>query len=247
MRPAPERAVQALQDLAAPQAFAARHGVPAGTAPLLFAVGDGNHSLATAKSLWDSVKDTLPATHRSRFALVEVVNIHDAAVAFAAIHRLLFAVAGDVRQALAGFFGSALVCTEVASAEALRERVDAAAQAVHTAGLIGPGARFTVIEVSAPTHTLPVATFQAFIDSFVAQGGATHVDYVHGDEVLERLALQPGHAGFHLPAVGKDQLLRRVVHEGPMPRKAFSMGEAHEKRFYVEARRIRDAADAPSR
>ncbi len=239
-----ERAVQALQALAAPQAFAARHGVPLATPPMLFAVGDGNHSLATAKSMWDSVKAQLGPSHPSRHALVEVINIHDPALAFAAIHRLLFGVTVDVRRALADVFGSALTCTDLASAGAMRQRLLAAPDSVHATGLIGPGARFSLVEIAEPQGTLPVATFQAFIDGLIERGGATHVDYVHGDEVLERLAVQDGQAGFHLPAVGKSQLMRRVVREGPMPRKAFSMGEAHEKRFYVEARRIR-ADDEP--
>ncbi|MEO7850791.1 MAG: DUF1015 domain-containing protein [Rubrivivax sp.] len=239
------RAVQALQALAEPEAFAARYGVPSGTPPMLFAVGDGNHSLATAKSMWDSVKATLSAQHRSRYALVEVVNIHDPAVEFAAIHRLLFGVGVDVRQALADFFGSRVNCIEVASADAMRQRVQAAPETLHAAGLIGPGERFCVVEITEPASSLPVATFQTFIDRLIEQGGAAKVDYVHGDAVLERLSVQQDRAGFHLAAVGKSQLLRRVVREGPMPRKAFSMGEAHEKRFYVESRRIRESADLP--
>ena len=239
-------AVQALRALAGPQAFAARYGVPPETAPLLFAVGDGNHSLATAKSIWDSAKATVGMGHPSRYALVEVVNLHDAALEFAPIHRLLFGVSADVRQALADAFGGRLGCTDVASADAMRQRVQAAPAHVHAAGLVGPGARFSVLEVADPPTTLPVATFQGFIDRLIEQAGAAQLDYVHGDEVLERLAMQRGNVGFHLAAVAKSQLLRRVVHEGPLPRKAFSMGEAHEKRFYVEARRIRDAGDAPA-
>jgi hypothetical protein len=73
----------------------------------------------------------------------------------------------------------------------------------------------------------------------IETGGAASVDYVHGDETLERLAQQPGCVGFHIGTVGKSELLARVVREGPLPRKTFSMGEADEKRFYVEARRIR--------
>ncbi|MGL6109016.1 MAG: DUF1015 domain-containing protein [Rubrivivax sp.] len=238
------RALQALRALASPQAFAARYGVPPETAPLLFAVGDGNHSLATAKSLWDSVKATVGMGHPSRHALVEVVNLHDAALEFAPIHRLLFGVSADVRQALATAFGSRLRCTDVATADAMRQRVQAAPAQVHAAGLVGPGARFSVIEIADPPTTLPVATFQGFIDRLIEQAGAAQIDYVHGDEVLERLAMAHGNVGFHLAAVAKSQLLRRVVHEGPLPRKAFSMGEAHEKRFYVEARRIREASDA---
>ena len=234
-----ERAVRALAALASPQAFAQRYGVPPETPPMLFAVGDGNHSLATAKSMWDSVKASLGMGHPSRYALVEVVNIHDPALEFAPIHRLLFGVTVDIRQALATTFGGRLTCTDVASAAAMRQRVQATPDNRHAAGLAGPGPRFSVVEIAQPHTTLPVATFQEFIDRLVEQRAATHVDYVHGDEVLERLAMHEGNVGIHLAAVGKSQLLRRVVQEGPLPRKAFSMGEAHEKRFYIEARRIR--------
>ena len=242
-----ERATQALRALADPQAFAARYAVPAQTPVMLFAVGDGNHSLATAKSIWDSVKGSVGMDHPSRFALVEVENIHDPALEFSPIHRLLFGVSGDVRLALAESFGSRLSCTDVPTAAAMRERVHAAARgADHTAGLIGPGARFSVMAIADPPSTLAVGTLQTFVDRFIEQGGATHVDYVHGDEVLERLSVDRGHVGIHLAPVSKGELLRRVVLEGPLPRKTFSMGEADEKRFYVEARRIR-AEPPPSR
>ena len=234
-----DHAIRALHALADPQAFAARYGVPAHTPVMLFAVGDGNHSLATAKSIWDSAKATVGRGHASRYALVEVENIHDPALEFSPIHRLLFGVSADVRQALADSFGPRLSCTEVPSAAAMRERVQAADATRHKAGLIGPGARFSVVEITDPPATLAVGTLQAFIDGLIERGGAAHVDYVHGDDALERLAMAEGCIGIHLAAVSKSDLLRRVVHEGPLPRKTFSMGEAHEKRFYVEARRIR--------
>jgi Protein of unknown function (DUF1015) len=231
-------AVQALQALADPQAFALRYGVPPGTAPMLFAMGDGNHSLATAKSIWEASKATVGMAHPSRYALVEVVNIHDPALEFSPIHRLLIGVRGNVREALAQAFGSRLSLTNMPSGAALRERIHAAPADVQAAGLIGPGARFCAVEIRDPPSPLTVATFQTFIDGFIAQGGAGDVDYVHGDETLERLALSEGHIGVHLAGVGKSELLRRVVHDGPLPRKTFSMGEADEKRFYIEARRI---------
>jgi hypothetical protein len=233
-----EQVLHALQALADPLAFSARYAVPAGTPPMLFAVGDGNHSLATAKSIWESAKATVGLEHPSRFALVEVVNIHDPALAFEPIHRLLFGVSADPRRALAEQYGARLRCIDVASGESMRLRLkdQAATQAF---GLIGPGARFAVVEIDEPATSLAVATVQAFVDDFIDRGGARQVDYVHGDEVLERLAQQPGHVGLHLDTVGKSELLRRVVLDGPLPRKTFSMGEAHEKRFYVEARRIR--------
>ncbi len=236
-----DRAVRALQALGRPQAFAARYGVPVDTPAMLFAVGDGNHSLATAKSIWESAKATVGMDHPSRYALVEVENIHDPALEFSPIHRLLFGVRADVRQALAESFGSRFTCTDVPTAAAMRERVNrgnGGNGSRHAAGLVGPGARFGVIEVADPRVTLAVGTFQAFIDGWIERGGATHVDYVHGDDVLERLGVHEGCVGIHLAGVGKSELLRRVVQEGPLPRKTFSMGEADEKRFYVEARRI---------
>ncbi|UCE31638.1 MAG: DUF1015 domain-containing protein [Burkholderiales bacterium] len=234
-----ERMVRALHALAEPGAFAARYGVAAGTPVMLFAVGDGNHSLATAKAYWDSVKGSVGMDHPSRFALVEVVNIHDSALEFAPIHRLLFGVSGDVRQALAAEFGSRLTCTELPSAVAMRERVEAAEGRHHAAGLIGPGARFSVIEIVDAPSAIAVAALQPFIDRFVAGGGAASVDYVHGDQALQRLAAGGDKVGVHLPVLPKADLTRMVVREGPLPRKAFSMGEANEKRYYVEARRIR--------
>ena len=176
--------------------------------------------------------------HPSRYALVEVVNIHDTALAFEPIHRLLFGVSADPRQALAEPYGARLRCIDVASGEAMRQRLKEH-MGTQAFGLIGPGERFAVIEIDAPPSSLAVSTVQAFVDDFIARGAATQVDYVHGDDVLERLGRQPGHVGLHLDTVGKSDLLKRVVLEGPLPRKTFSMGEAHEKRFYVEARRIR--------
>jgi hypothetical protein len=120
----------------------------------------------------------------------------------------------------------------------MRERVQGLYSDIHTAGLIGPGARFSVIEITDSHADLAVGSVQSFIDELIERGGAKAVDYIHGDDVIERQAMNAGNVGFHLPSVGKDDLLRRVVHEGPLPRKTFSMGEANEKRYYIEARRI---------
>jgi hypothetical protein len=107
------------------------------------------------------------------------------------------------------------------------------------AGLIGPGARFAIAEFADPPSSLAVGTLQPFVDRLIRDGGAASVDYVHGDETLQRLAQQTGCVGLHIGTVSKSELLTRVVREGPLPRKTFSMGEADEKRYYVEARRIR--------
>ena len=232
-------AARALHALAQPEAFAARYGLPAGTPPMLFAMGDGNHSLATAKVIWDQHKAAVGMGHPSRFALVEVVNIHDPALDVAPIHRLLFGVSADVRDALAQHFGGSLRCTDVASAEHMRQRVAAAAGPAQAVGLIGPGARCSVVEIADAPSPLALGTLQPFIDAFVEAGHARELDYVHGDEVLEKLAMAEGNVGFHFAALGKSELLKRVIEGGPLPRKTFSMGEAHEKRYYVEARRLR--------
>jgi hypothetical protein len=233
------RATQALTALADAQAFAARYGVPRGTPPMLFAVGDGNHSLATAKAIWEQRKAQVGPDHPSRWALVEVENIHDPALEFAPIHRLLLGGRADVRQALAEAFGPALRLTEMPSAQAMRGAVQTVAAPAQAVGLIEPGGRFALVELTQPPAALAVGSFQPVIDRFVAQGGAAEVDYVHGDDALQQLAQRDGCCGLHFPVVPKSELLKRVVHGGPLPRKTFSMGEADEKRFYVEARRIR--------
>ncbi len=230
-----ERAVAALHALADPRSFAARYRVTAGTPPMLFAVGDGNHSLATAKAIWRDVRTRVGMAHPSRYALVEVVNIHDAALVFEPIHRLLFGVTVDLRAALSDAFGAALHWTEVASAAAMRELVGKHARRF---GLIGPGAHFSVGEIDGAQSTLGLDALQPFLDRLLEGPAIAEVDYIHGDDVLERLAQESGHAGLHLPALDKSELLRRVVHKGPLPRKTFSIGEANEKRCYIEARRI---------
>jgi len=247
-----ERIVRSLTALADPRRCTERYGAPAGSPPMLFAVGDGNHSLAAAKSLWQRIAAEAGPDHPGRWALVEVQNIHDAALDFAPIHRLLLGVKRDVRAALAEAFGGRLSLLEVQSAAAMRAAV-AERAAGATFGVIGPGPRWTVATIGdgvSPSQgtsrsgepaspPLAVATVQAFVDRLVAEGGASAIDYVHGDDVLERLAQPGGRVGLHLATVAKAELLRRVVREGPLPRKTFSMGEADEKRFYVEARRIR--------
>jgi hypothetical protein len=234
-----EHAVRALHALANPQAFAARYGVAADAPVMLFAVGDGNHSLATAKAYWDSVKGSVGLDHPSRWALVEVENIHDAALEFSPIHRLLFGVTGDLRKALAEAFGARLSFAAVETPEAMRARISAVGAGRQAVGLVEPGGRFTVLEIADPPSTLAVGTLQPLLDRFVDGGAAADVDYVHGDDTLVRLAATEGNLGVHLPVLSKHDLMKMVVREGPMPRKTFSMGEADEKRFYVEARRIR--------
>jgi hypothetical protein len=232
--------LQALQALGDGTAFAARHGLPPDTPPMLFAMGDGNHSLATAKACWERIKATAGPDHPARWALVEVVNIHDPALEFSPIHRLLLGVAGEVRQALVAHFGARVRIMDQPDAAAMRAALAALPRSEHAAGLVQPGGRHALVVVAdAPAAQLDVASFQGFVDALLAQGGAREVDYVHGDEALAQLADASGNAGLHLATLGKSELIGRVARHGPLPRKSFSMGEADEKRFYLEARRIR--------
>ena len=234
-----QAAVQALQALAEPGRFARRYGVPEGTPPMLFAVGDGNHSLATAKAIWDETREQRGPNHPSRWALVEVMNIHDPALHFAPIHRLLFGVQDGWRDALPALLGGRVQFQAVSDAGALRAQVAATAAPRQAFGLIEPGGRCSLVQVDDAASALAVGTVQAAVDALLARGLAREVDYVHGDDVIERLGAQPGCLGLHVPTLSQHELLTRVVHGGPLPRKTFSMGEAHEKRYYFEARRIR--------
>jgi len=95
-----------------------------------------------------------------------------------------------------------------------------------------------VVEIAEPTSNLPVGTLQACLDPFLNEGGAQKIDYVHGEEIVCRLGAQPGNAGFYVPGMDKSELFKTVILDGALPRKTFSMGEAHEKRFYMECRKI---------
>ena len=100
------------------------------------------------------------------------------------------------------------------------------------------GKKFGVIEIAHASSNLAVGTIQSFLDAFLKDGGAEKIDYVHGEDVVERLALQAGNAGFYLAGMHKSELFKTVILDGALPRKTFSMGEAREKRFYMEARKI---------
>lgn len=230
--------VEALRGLAKPETFAAKYGIGKDQPVLLFAMGDGNHSLATAKAIWEKVKPQVGMDHPSRYALVEIENVHDEGLEFEPIHRVLFNVKKDLFAALEKTLGANLKYTPVPSADEMVKRVDSAKGEKQAIGLVGGGKKFSVIEIAHPSSNLPVGTIQAFLDVFMKDGGAEKIDYVHGTDVVERLALQSGNAGFYLPGMRKSDLFKTVILDGALPRKTFSMGEAREKRFYMEARKI---------
>ena len=230
--------VEALRGLAKPETFAAKYGIGADQPVLLFAMGDGNHSLATAKAIWEKVKPQVGMDHPSRYALVEIENVHDEGLDFEPIHRVLFGLKKDLFAELKKTFGDNLSYTEVANGAEMTQRVDSVEGENQAIGLVGAGKQFGVIEIANPSFNLAVGTIQSFLDAFLKDGGAEKIDYVHGGDVVERLALQAGNAGFYLAGMHKSELFKTVILDGALPRKTFSMGEAREKRFYMEARKI---------
>ena len=229
---------EALRGLANPDTFADKYGIDQNQPVLLFAMGDGNHSLATAKAIWEKVKSQVGMDHPSRYALVEIENVHDEGLEFEPIHRVLFGLKKDLFAELKKTFGPNLTYKPVASAEIMVKAVDSAQGEKQAIGLVGGGKGFGVLEIANPASNLPVGTIQAFLDVFLKEGGAEKIDYVHGEDVTVNLGSQPGNAGFYLPGMSKSDLFKTVILDGALPRKTFSMGEAHEKRFYMEARKI---------
>ena len=219
------RTLEALAALATPEQMERKYGLR-DKAPLLFAVGDGNHSLATAKACYEAEKKAVPesewAALPSRYALVEVVNNHDDALQFEPIHRVLFGVEPEAVLA--------------AMKETYPDLFEGRGEG-HVITLLWQGREVTVT-VPHPRRQLAVGTLQAFLDDYCRAHGV-EVDYIHGDDVVRKLSAQPGNMGFLLPAMGKEELFRTVMADGVLPRKTFSMGHAQDKRYYMEARRIR--------
>jgi hypothetical protein len=232
------KVVDALRGLANPETFAAKYEIGNDEPVLLFAMGDGNHSLATAKAIWEKVKPQVGMDHPARYALVEIENVHDEGLEFEPIHRVLFGLKKDLFAELETYFGANFSYKPVASAEEMVRAVDNASGEKQAIGLVGGGKAFGVIEIADPSSNLPVGTIQPFIDAFLKAGGAEKVDYVHGKDVTVKLGTQPGNAGIYLPGMDKSDLFKTVILDGALPRKTFSMGEAREKRFYMEARKI---------
>lgn len=238
--------VEQLTRLADPAVFATRNSV-AEEPVLLYAVGDGNHSFATAKIIWENLKRTAsdPVTilrHPARYALVELVNLHDKGLEFEAIHRAVFGVNAEHLLAALGDFlaaqGSALTVLESPSWDAAQRTWLEMQRSDHHMITFLTRDRCGILVVERPRLTLPVATLQAFLDGYLEDQSNARIDYIHGEEVLRQLGEQPGNIGFYLPALAKGDFFRTVVRDGALPRKTFSMGEADEKRFYLECRQI---------
>jgi hypothetical protein len=221
-------------------------GTAPGEAPFLFAAGDGNHSLATARGIWEEYKknhassgSSLP-DHPCRYALVEIENIYNQAITFEPIHRVVFGMGFDEALSLLAElpdFSSRPVQDRMELVRLVGEKT-----AGNRFGLAAAG-RYALMETSA--SGIATASLQPLLDrrlEMAAKSGgeSLSIDYIHGADELFRLASAPDRpaAGILLPPVQKAGLFETVARTGPLPRKSFSMGEAKEKRFYLECRKL---------
>lgn len=214
----------ALTELATPDAMMERYG-DASLSPLLFAVGDGNHSLATAKASYEEIKQKIGAEaakdHPARYALAEVVNLHDEALNFEPIYRVVFGADGkDLVNGLKAF--------------AADLKGTAAAQQITVVTKAGD----EILEIPTPEQQLTVGTLQRFLDGYLKQHPEAEVDYIHGEDSLRNLSVGDGAVGFLFDGMEKNDLFRTVLYDGALPRKTFSMGHAQDKRYYLECRKI---------
>ena len=213
-----------------------------GDPPMLYAMGDGNHSFAAARGIWEESKEREPAgnDHPGRFALVELVNIHDPALCFEPIHRLVDVLdPQEFLHAMIEVFADQGVRHRTYPDEG-RWRVGCADEAASRAHRLPyrTATTFGVVEIEEPGFMLETATLHAFLDPYLEAHGRASVDYIHGEDALAELCRTEGRIGFVMPAMDKHDLFASVVEHGATPRKTFSLGEADEKRFYLECRRI---------
>lgn len=191
---------------------------------LLFAMGDGNHSLATAKACYENLKKTMSKeeylNNPARYALVELVNLHSSALEFEAINRVVFDV------------DSKKLVEELTKYYTINEK--------------GNGQEFELITsdgvkklyIENPKSNIAVGSIQIFLDEYLKYNSGK-IDYIHGDDVTKELTLKGNNVGFIFKPMKKEELFRTVILDGALPRKTFSMGHSYDKRYYLEARKIK--------
>lgn len=205
--------------------------------PLLFAMGDGNHSLATAKSCWEDIKGNLSEeekkTHPARYALVELENIFDPGLQFEPIHRVFFNIDQTSFDDILSTFAT-YSKEEVSSEEEMKTKINAPGQHF---GLI-KGDKLIVYSINKSEKAIAAGTIQLVIDKMLEEKKG-EVDYIHGVDVTIEIGKREGNLGIILPDVSKENFFSDMLKDGAYPRKTFSIGHANEKRFYMEARRIK--------
>ena len=220
-----DRVEKQLEELGDKEYFNKKYGVE-DLPVLLFAMGDGNHSLATAKTVYENLKETMSEdeylNHPARYALVEIVNLHSDALKFEAIHRVLFNVDVDkLFDELGNYY-------DVSFEECEGQRIDFVSKE-----------RSGSFWIKNPKSNIPLGSLQLFLDDYLEKNKETRIDYVHGEEETKRLGMEEGNMGFILQAMSKDELFKTVMLDGALPRKTFSMGHSDDKRFYLEGREIK--------
>ena len=192
--------------------------------PCVYAMGDGNHSLATAKACYEEIKQQLgeeeALKHPSRYALVELVNIHSDALDFEPIHRVIFDC--DVEHLLTQMYKRFVINTN-GNGQKLTYITSAGEKTIY---------------IEDATSNLVVGTLQSFLDDYL-QEFAGKIDYIHGEDVTRKMASKQNNIGFLLPKMEKSDLFKSVILDGALPRKTFSMGHSDDKRFYFECRKIK--------
>ncbi len=203
------------------------------------AMGDGNHSLATAKTNWENLKKSLSPeeieNHPARYALCEIENIHDDGIVFEPIHRVIFSKNGNggmdlVRETVK------LLDEQNGKAYLALDNDTPPASAFSIPYITREQSGLIIIEN--PSSKLEVGALQNALDVMVKERKSADIDYIHGTDSVRKLSLKDGNAGFMLPSMDKSLLFPAVAADGALPRKTFSMGEANEKRYYIECRYI---------
>lgn len=237
----------ALENLANPEVFAPKYDITDENMAknvLLYAMGDGNHSLATAKAIWERIKEDASDVSSvmdspARYALVELVNIHDEGLQFEPIHRVVFDVEPEkLLEALQSHFSGNCSIHRCDNEADMKSKADAAKGSQTHIVPFNDVSGFGYIEINNPPFTLELATLESFLNDYLENTGGK-VDFIHGDDVVNELGIQQGNMGFFFPPISKHSLFKTIVFDGALPRKTFSMGEADEKRFYLEARKIK--------
>ncbi|MBQ6495191.1 MAG: DUF1015 domain-containing protein [Bacilli bacterium] len=191
---------------------------------LLFAMGDGNHSLATAKACYEKLKETMPEeeylNHPARYALVELVNLHSSALEFEPIHRVIFNTNPEN------------LLNELYKYYDINEDGNGQEVEVVTKDIDKK------IYISNPKSNITVGSIQMFLDDYLANHEGK-IDYIHGDDTTRGMGSKEGNIAFLFKAMRKDELFKTVIVDGALPRKTFSMGHSYDKRYYLEARKIK--------
>ena len=218
-----KKVLAAFAGLTLPETMQKKYG-DATLSPLMAAVGDGNHSLASAKAVYENIKKKLgekALDHPSRYALVEVVNLHDEALSFEPIYRVVFhADRKDLLDSLQKYLE--------------KNRGNAAPQTL----LWYAGKESGKVTAEHPQYQLTVGTLQAFLDDYLKSHPEVEIDYIHDEASLLALSAQKDAVGFMFDGMKKDQFFRTILFDGVLPRKTFSMGHARDKRFYIECRKL---------